>query len=83
MNSAVHQRTTLNELVSMINKILGKDIEPIHTEPRAGDIKHSFADISRLKENLGYQPSVLLEEGLKRTIAWYQQQYVSENVLVS
>ncbi len=75
MNAAVHQRTTLNELVAMINKILGKNIQPVYTEPRPGDIKHSFADITRLKETLGYQPSVLFEEGLRRTIAWYQQIY--------
>ncbi len=73
MNSAVHERTTLNELVAAINRILGKDIKPIYTEPRPGDIKHSFADISRLKSTLHYEPSVLFEEGLKRTIDWYQQ----------
>ena len=55
MNCAVHQRTTLNELVEMINKILGKNIEPIYTEPRPGDIKHSFADIERLKKTLQYE----------------------------
>lgn len=81
MNSAVHQRTTLNELVVMINEILGTNVEAIRTEPRAGDIKHSFADIERLKMHLKYEPSVLFEEGLKRTVAWYKEAYETEAVI--
>ncbi|RMF56937.1 MAG: NAD-dependent epimerase/dehydratase family protein, partial [Calditrichaeota bacterium] len=73
VNCAVHQRTTLNELVEKINQILGKNIKPQYTDPRPGDIKHSFADIERLKKYLGYEPKVYFEEGLKRTIEWYQQ----------
>ncbi len=75
MNCAVHQRTTLNELVGKLNEILGKNITPIYSEPRAGDIKHSFADISRLEENLKYKPSVLFDEGLRRTVDWYKQAF--------
>lgn len=78
MNCAVHERTNLNELVEMINKILGKSIEAIRVDPRPGDIKHSFADIERLKKTLGYQPKVLFEEGLRKTIDWYQKLYVAE-----
>ncbi len=75
MNCAVHQRTTLNELVARINKILGKTIEPVYTDSRPGDVKHSFADIDRLKNTLGYSPSVFFEEGLRRTIEWHNKQY--------
>lgn len=78
MNCAVHQRTNLNELVEMINKILGKNIEAIRVDPRPGDIKHSFADIELLKKTLGYEPTVLLEEGVRKTIDWYQKQYALE-----
>lgn len=73
MNCAVHQRTSLNQLVAMINQILGKNVQPRYSEPRPGDIKHSFADISRLKKTLGYEPKVLFEEGLRRTIEWYSR----------
>lgn len=72
VNCACHGQTTLNELVHGINRILGKDIKPIYQEPRMGDIKHSFADISLIKTNLGYTPLVLFEEGIRRTIEWYQ-----------
>ena len=58
-------------MLQQINKITGKDIAPIYVEPRAGDIKHSQAEISRAKELLGYQPKVTFEEGLSRTIEWY------------
>lgn len=78
MNCAVHQRTNLNELVQMINAILGKDIQPVYEKPRPGDVKHSFADIDLLKQTLGYQPGVLFEEGLRRTIRWYQRLYLPE-----
>jgi len=80
MNCAVHQRTNLNELVEMINKILGKNIQPLYEKPRPGDVKHSFADISLLKKTLNYEPGVLFEEGLRRTIRWYQQLYTSRGI---
>ncbi len=73
-NCACHERTDLNVLVEAINKILGKKIQPKYDSPRAGDVKHSFADISRISRHMGYQPGVLFEEGLKRTVDWYRNQ---------
>ena len=70
-NVACGDRITVNSMLQQINKITGKDIAPIYAEPRAGDIKHSQAEISRAKELLGYQPKVTFEEGLSRTIEWY------------
>ena len=52
-NVACGKRYTLNELVGMLNEILGTDIEPEYAEERAGDIKHSLADIGRM-ESIGY-----------------------------
>lgn len=68
MNCACHGRITLNELVANINEILGKDVKPIYKEPRAGDIKHSFADIDLAGKNMNYKPLVEFKEGLKITI---------------
>ncbi|MBN8568771.1 MAG: SDR family oxidoreductase [Ignavibacteria bacterium] len=68
MNCACHGRITLNELVTNINEILGKDVKPVYKEPRAGDIKHSFADIDLAGKNLHYKPLVEFKEGLKITI---------------
>jgi nucleoside-diphosphate-sugar epimerase len=70
-NIACGDRITVNSMLQQINKITGKDIAPIYAESRAGDIKHSQAEISRARELLGYQPKVTFEEGLRRTIDWY------------
>lgn len=66
-NTAGDGQTSLNELIALINKMLGTAIEPTYTDPRPGDIKHSFADISKAGKMLGYKPQVSLEEGLRKT----------------
>lgn len=68
MNCACHRQITVNELVGHINRILGKNIKPLYTNPRPGEIKHSCADISRAQALLNYKPLVSFEEGLRLTI---------------
>ncbi len=62
-------RVTVNGLVETLNGLLETDLDPIHNDPRPGDVRHSHADISKAEELLGYEPSVGFEEGLKRTVA--------------
>ena len=62
-------QTTINDLVETLNEKLGTDIDPIHDEPRAGDVRHSTADISKARDQLGYDPSVGFERGIEQTIA--------------
>lgn len=69
INVACGERYTLIELVQMINKILGKNIEPKFAPDRAGDVKHSQAGIKKAKEILGYKVRVSFEEGLERTVS--------------
>ncbi len=69
-NIACGRRITINKLVDMINEILGKDVEPVYVASRAGDIKHSLADISRAK-SFGYEPKSNFKDGLKETIRWF------------
>ena len=52
---------------------LGKDMEPEFGPERAGDIKHSNADISKAKEYLGYNPEWSFERGIKAAIQWYEE----------
>jgi UDP-glucose 4-epimerase len=59
------------DLVAALNKLMGKNLKPVHGPTRAGDVKFSKADISRTRRDLGYAPDVTFEEGLKRTLAWY------------
>jgi nucleoside-diphosphate-sugar epimerase len=72
-NVACGDRITLNSMLHQINEITGKDISPVYADPRAGDIKHSQADITRAKERLSYEPRVSFEEGLRDTIEWYRE----------
>ena len=61
-------KTTLNELLATIGRIVGRDMTPTYAAPRAGDIKESLADISLARAELGYAPSVDVEEGLRRLV---------------
>ncbi len=65
-------RITLNELFQSIARLTGTNIAPEHTETREGDVRHSLADIEQAKSLLGYNPEISIEEGLERTVAWYQ-----------
>ena len=67
---------SLNKIVELLRGISGKKIDPKHDPPREGDIRDSLADIRRAKEDLGYQPAVMFEEGLRRTFEWYQTNHV-------
>jgi UDP-N-acetylglucosamine/UDP-N-acetyl-alpha-D-glucosaminouronate 4-epimerase len=71
-NVACGQRISLNEVVDVLNRILGTQLSAIHESPRVGDIKHSLADIERAKSELGYVPSVGFEQGLNQTVEWYR-----------
>ncbi|MFZ3060718.1 MAG: SDR family oxidoreductase [Candidatus Methanoperedens sp.] len=71
-NIACGRRTTLNELVEILNNILGTDIEPVYTDPQPGDVKHSMADISLARKVLGFEPEFAFEDGLRKTVEWFK-----------
>jgi len=64
---------TINQLARLTIKLMGDNVEPIHAEPRPGDIRYSLADISRAK-TFGYNPKYSLEEGLMETIRRFQHE---------
>jgi nucleoside-diphosphate-sugar epimerase len=70
-NVACGTRTTLNRLLAELRELTGKDLEAEYVEARAGDIPHSLADISRAREQLGYEPKVTALEGVARTLEWH------------
>ena len=72
INLACGEKTTVNQLFESIRQILHKDVSPIHEDPRPGDIRHSFADVTKAKKLLKYEPKISLGEGLEETILWYQ-----------
>ncbi len=70
-NVGCGSRHTINDLLRALRAVVGTDIEPVYTAERAGDVRHSQADIRRAREVLGYEPSVGFEEGLGRTVQWH------------
>ena len=72
LNVACGERTTLNAIVVELNRLLGTDLQPDHQPARAGDVRHSLADIAETLRVLGYEPRILFPEGLRRSIEWYR-----------
>lgn len=77
-NVACGQQISLNELLKGLAGIIGTEVKAFHREQRPGDVKHSLADISRAKEQLGYRPVVEFSEGLRRTVEHHQGQAKAE-----
>jgi UDP-glucose 4-epimerase len=75
VNVASGSALTLNALLKSLSRVIGRDVRPTHAPPRAGDIRHSLADISLARRLLGYTPGVDLRTGLERTVDWYRDRY--------
>ena len=72
LNVACGARHSLNQIVQMLNDLLGTRLDPRYESARVGDVSHSEADISLAQQIIGYVPSVGFKEGLKRTVEWYR-----------
>lgn len=70
-NIGTGRRTSVNNLCTIIQKILGREIPPVFGPPQPGDIKHDYADIEKAKRFLSYRPVSNMNEGLKKTVEWY------------
>jgi UDP-glucose 4-epimerase len=73
INVATGERTSINELAATLARLIGSPLAPVRVEARTGDVRDSLADLTRARELLGYEPQIGLEEGLRRTIAWYRE----------
>ena len=71
-NIACGGRYTINHVFEALEKRIGAGVAPRYEAARAGDVKHSMADISRIRKDLGYEPRVGFEEGIDATVRWYQ-----------
>jgi UDP-glucose 4-epimerase len=72
-NVALGESVTLNRLVEQVGELSGRELTVEYAPPRAGDVRHSRADITRARTELGYHPAVDFTEGLRRTIAWHAE----------
>ena len=71
VNVAGGKRISINELAERIAELMGKEINPEHHEERAGDVKHSLADISKGEKLMNYRPEYSIIDGLKDTITHF------------
>ncbi|HEX6893811.1 MAG TPA: SDR family oxidoreductase [Bryobacteraceae bacterium] len=73
-NAGNGERCSLNRVWELLQKIEGVSIPPNYGPPRAGDVRDSQADCTAAIRDLGHAPQFTLEEGLRRTLAWYKSQ---------
>ncbi|MHC4091758.1 MAG: SDR family oxidoreductase [Planctomycetota bacterium] len=72
INLASGARISVNQVIARVNELLGKDIRPVYTDPRPGDVRHSTADINLAHQLLGFELQVSFEDGLARAIDYYR-----------
>jgi UDP-glucose 4-epimerase len=70
-NIAAGDAYSLLDLLALLERILGGEAAPVHTEPRSGDVRHTRADPSAARRDLGFECVVGFEEGLRKTVDWF------------
>lgn len=71
-NIATGNQTTINQLAAMLQQVVDKtNFKPIYADLRPGDIKHSYANITKAKKLLQYNPKISLKKGLTQLVKWY------------
>jgi len=71
-NIAGGRASSLLELLDLLGSILGVVAKPVHADPRPGDVRHTRADISAARRDLDHEPTTAFDEGLRRTVAWFE-----------
>lgn len=82
-NVAIGERVDLNETFRVLKKLIGYTGDVKYGPERAGDVKHSVADLSLAKKHLGFKPVVNFEDGLRQTIDWYKSEVTGDAEPVS
>lgn len=72
VNIACGERVSVNQIIAEINKLLGKNVASKYVPERAGDVKHSLADITLARTLIGFEPVVSFADGLRLAIDWYK-----------
>jgi len=71
-NVATGVATTVNRLANVLQEIMGKTrLKPVYMNPRIGEIRHSYANVSKARRVLGNNPKVSLKDGLTKLVEWY------------
>ena len=72
LNIACNRRISLNEVLAVLQRLLGTDVRPDYQPPRPGDVMHSLASVDLARKTIGYKPTVFFEAGLVKSIQWYK-----------
>ncbi len=72
VNAACGDQISINQVIAVINQLLETNVQPRYEEPRAGDVRHSSADVTLAKALLGFETQVTFEQGLHRAIDYYR-----------
>ena len=75
INIASGKEISISELIRRTSEIMGYNDSPIYKEERIGDVRRHLADISLAKKLIGFEPSIGIEDGLKKTIQWYNDTF--------
>ena len=78
INVGVGESFTLNQTITLLNAIFGREVKPRFGPERPGDVRHSRADVTLAEKLLGYKPGVSFEQGLRRTLEWYRSALAQE-----
>jgi len=70
-NVACGSKTSLNEIIALLSKYFEKEIKPIYSDERKGDVRHSLASLDKIKKDLGYSPVTDFNDGLIKTSKYY------------
>jgi nucleoside-diphosphate-sugar epimerase len=68
LNIASGKRTSVNDLVRILNDVLCTELEPVYDDPRTGEVRHSVADVSKAREKLGFVAETDFRKGIKKTV---------------
>jgi nucleoside-diphosphate-sugar epimerase len=78
INVGTGESYTLNQTITVLNRIFGHEVTPLYDPPRPGDVLESRADISLARHVLGYEPTVPFEPGLRQTVDWYRKKMMND-----
>ena len=70
-NVACGVAISLNDVVQLLGELVGHAVPIGYAPGRAGDVKHSLADVTAARDRLGYRGAISFAEGLRRTVVWY------------
>jgi nucleoside-diphosphate-sugar epimerase len=76
INIGTGASVSLNHTLQLLRELTGKNLEAKYDPAREGDIRDSLADIQKARQMLGYDPTVMFEEGLQRTFEWYRARHL-------